>query len=518
MLKIYNSSKKAYKKHGKSLIKLKKTKKLIKNVVIDDEISVNNSNDMIEYFLCRPTYNKEIERGFHVKNKSITQFEITFNYTNSNTDENIPDINEYYGGFCYNMTVKRGVKKAKINIMDKSGLDYNKVYHGFKSMFTPDIRNFNNKLENLLNPEIKLTNKIDKIDKLYEAIYFARLLINLPPNIKTFNLIVKLIREFNDKIIGNFIKKNKFELKIDTIPLSKLNKLNNGNNLLSAFNNNPDNSGLLIIEYNSKKKNKNKNKPIIFVGKGVLFDSGGYNLKSSKNMTDMKTDMAGMAICIGVILGIANMNIEIPIDIKIICPIITNLIGENTILPSSVYTSLSGKKIEVVDTDAEGRLIIGEAINYCYDRWSNTKGETEFDTIIDIATLTGQQDDLGSKMFANALYNKQGKVLYNRLMGASMANNEPIYELPLMEEYSYLLESDIADYKNISDKWQSDIIVGGLFIYKMLPNTIKTHKNIKWIHIDIAGVANNINDIKMYYPKGGSGFGIRTIIDFLGRF
>ena len=509
------------KRRSKSLIKSRKpTKK-----------SFKSAKPAIEFFLCRPTHNPDLERGFHVKNRSITQFEIAFNYTNSNPDEAMPDISEQYGGFCYNMADKRNASFVAINILSKSGgLDYEKVYCGFKSVFTPNVKEFNGKLGKLLEPDIKIIgggsidridsrsgsgNRIDRrsgssnrIDNIYRAIYLARLLINLPPNIKTFDLIGKLINEYKNTYLKRANTSSAVNgLKIETIPFNKLGS----DSLIRAFGSNSSkgnqkDGGLLILEYNGKKVGDCE--PIIFVGKGVLFDSGGYDLKSVEDMAEMKTDMAGMAVCLGIILSVVEL--QIPVNIKVVCPVVTNLIGENTILPTSVYNSLSGKKVEVIDTDAEGRLILGDAIAYCCNRWGDT-----CNTIIDIATLTGQQDDLGGKMFANALYNKPGKYVFDRLKSASMANNEPIYELPLMEEYSYLLESDVADYKNVTDEWNSDIIVGGLFIKKMIPEKCK---NVKWIHIDIAGVANNINDVKDYYPAGGSGFGIRTFLDFLEHF
>ena len=195
-------SRKAYKTNRKTHGKSQKVKKI-------------NSN-IIEFFLCRPTHNKNITRGFHIKNISTTQFEITFNYTNSNHDEHIPDINEYYGGFCYNMAEKRNNTHVIININPNSNLDYYKVYHGFKSAFTPDIRKFTGQLGEILEPSIILLpsqkninsqqqNIYQNIDILYKAIYFARLLINLPPNIKTFNQIVKLIKEYIKKYIKKYI-------------------------------------------------------------------------------------------------------------------------------------------------------------------------------------------------------------------------------------------------------------------------------------------------------------------------
>jgi len=235
---------------------------------------------------------------------------------------------------------------------------------------------------------------------------------------------------------------------------------------------------------------------VALVGKGVTFDSGGTNLKPNGFIEDMKCDMSGAATVIAV-TKIA-VDTDMPINIKTYIPLVENIIGTCAYKPGDILTSKMGKTVEILNTDAEGRLILADAL---YDA---TKTDPE--VIIDVATLTGAcVVALGS--FCGGLFSNR-KFLAKNILDVSGEIGEDIWELPLLDAYQERIKSDVADLRNITkQKGEAGSTMAGLFLQEFVDNW-------PWIHLDIAGPAF-LSEEHPVFGKNASGFGVRLITEFL---
>ncbi len=249
----------------------------------------------------------------------------------------------------------------------------------------------------------------------------------------------------------------------------------------------------VFIEMIYKPSGKAK-KVIALVGKGVTFDSGGLSLKPAKSMETMKDDMSAAATLLGVMSIIKDLKPNV--EVRAYIPSAENMPGGNAIRPGDVLTAKNGKTIEVLNTDAEGRLILADALSYA--------SEKKPDYIIDLATLTGACLVALGDLYAAILSNN--KELAEKLIHHGKKSGEKIWELPLAEEYRDDMKSDIADMQNIGGGYGGTII-GGLFLEAFV-------NEVPWAHLDIAG-PSWANKPWAYAPKGGTGFMVRTLSEFL---
>lgn len=249
----------------------------------------------------------------------------------------------------------------------------------------------------------------------------------------------------------------------------------------------------IYLEYKPEKvKSKRK---LALVGKGITFDSGGINVKPGDHMNDMKMDMAGAATVLGVFSVIADIKPAFPVMGLIAAT--PNLISGKGTVPGDVAKAMNGKTIEILNTDAEGRVTMADSLSYAVKQ-----GATE---IIDFATLTGAAmvalgTDIGA-LFSN------NQDFATKIKAAAFDAGEKVWELPLEKEYKELNKSDVADIANIPNTRYAGTITAALFLEAFVGNTI-------WAHIDIAGPAflNKPSDIS---SKGGTGFGVRTTLNIL---
>jgi len=249
---------------------------------------------------------------------------------------------------------------------------------------------------------------------------------------------------------------------------------------------------LVILEYSSGRKVPT----MLLVGKGLTFDSGGLSLKPREGMEDMKYDMCGGAAVMAIMEAVGQ---ERPkrMNIVALIPATDNLPGPAALKPGDVITIFGGKTVEVVNTDAEGRLILADALAYGIKKFKPAM-------IIDIATLTGAVIfGLGHHRTGLLANDDQ---LAEKILEAGERSGEPLWRLPLGPEYSKQLKSDIADLKNIGGR-AAGTITGAAFLQEFVGKT-------KWAHLDIAGTAWNFTE-KSYIPKGPSGVGVRTILEFI---
>jgi leucyl aminopeptidase len=233
---------------------------------------------------------------------------------------------------------------------------------------------------------------------------------------------------------------------------------------------------------------------IVLVGKAITFDSGGISLKPARGMERMKDDMSGGAAVLGIMQAAAQL--KIPQRVIGIVPATENLPDGAALKPGDVITSLSGKTVEIITTDAEGRLILADALAYAQRYKPHA--------IIDLATLTGACiTALGNDVAGVMGTDEQ---LITKIQEAAAATSEKVWQLPLWDEYSELLKSDIADIKNAAGR-DAGAITGGCFLKEFTGKT-------PWVHVDIAGPAWTDKD-RPYLPKGATGFGVRLIINLL---
>ena len=263
-------------------------------------------------------------------------------------------------------------------------------------------------------------------------------------------------------------------------------------NLILAVNKGSEyESRFLILKY----KNGIAKKKVVFVGKGVMFDSGGLNIKLN-DFSDMKEDMTGSAIVFGLIKLLALNKVKG--EFIGLIPIVENSVDSKSIRPGDIFKSYSGKTVEIKNTDAEGRLIMADALAY--------SEKFKPDLIIDVATLTG-----------SALYMLGGKgtiIMGNNnkyidlLKQSSEETDEKVWEMPMWEEYVEMTKSNIADVKNLSINSKAGAIMAGAFLSNFIP------KNTSWLHLDIAGVSFLENENK-YYSAGATGEGIKLLYNFI---
>ncbi len=235
---------------------------------------------------------------------------------------------------------------------------------------------------------------------------------------------------------------------------------------------------------------------VSLIGKGVSFDSGGLDIKSAQGMRLMKKDMGGAAHAAGIALAV--MRLKLPIQLQVLIPAVENAISGDAFRPGDVLTSRSGKTIEIDNTDAEGRLILCDAITKAV--------ESKPDLLIDFATLTGAaRVALGTEV--PAFFTNDDSSAAD-LMHASEIVNDPIWQLPLHQSYRYMLNSDIADIVNSAASGYGGAITAALYLKEFVP------PETKWIHFDV--MAYNMR-ARAGRPKGGEAMGLRAVVEFLQK-
>ncbi len=234
---------------------------------------------------------------------------------------------------------------------------------------------------------------------------------------------------------------------------------------------------------------------VALVGKGITFDSGGLSIKPREGMMTMKTDMSGAAVVMAV-LSLAS-NLALQVRLTAIAPLAENLLGDNATKPGDVLTIHNGMTIEVLNTDAEGRLILADGLSLAV--------EANPDAIIDVATLTGAQSvALGDEV--GALFATDDE-LAQQILAASERSGEPFWRLPLVESYESHIESDVADMKNIGKPPKAGSIVAALLLRRFTDSK-------PWAHLDIAGPAR-AESAHGYVTKGATAFSARTLLEYL---
>lgn len=250
-----------------------------------------------------------------------------------------------------------------------------------------------------------------------------------------------------------------------------------------------------ILEYRSAEPNA---KTIGLVGKCVLFDTGGISIKSADNLHYMKSDMGGATAVIGTLIAAAEM--KLPVNIVAVLPVTDNVVSNTSYLPSDVVTAYNGKTIEIINTDAEGRLTLADGLSYLAANYKT-------DVMIDLATLTGSS----VRMFGNtcgALFSNDA-ALAGDLAAAGDHTGQRLWPLPLWDVWKEDFTSDVADFKNISLKPVGDCIIAAKFLEQFIEN------HPAWAHLDIAGVS--FGNVPYAKEKAATGYGVQLLLKFIEK-
>ncbi|MGI9386940.1 MAG: leucyl aminopeptidase, partial [Methyloligellaceae bacterium] len=312
--------------------------------------------------------------------------------------------------------------------------------------------------------------------KVADGVFFTRDLVSEPPNILFPASFAREVR-----------KLNKLGVTVEVIGEKQMAKLGMGA-LLGVGQGSRRESQLAVMQWKGGARNR---KPIAFIGKGVTFDTGGISLKPPANMGDMKWDMGGAGAVSGLMKAVAGRKAKA--NVIGIIGLVENMPDGNAQRPGDIVTSMSGQTIEVLNTDAEGRLVLADALWYCQKRF-----KPRF--MIDLATLTGAIIVSLGHEYAGLFSNNDE--LSERLAAAGEATGEQVWRMPISDTYDKMLDSDIADMKNIGGR-NAGSITAAQFLQRFT-------NDVPWAHLDIAGMAWS-SKVADTVPKGGTGFGVRLL-------
>ncbi|MDD3234965.1 MAG: leucyl aminopeptidase [Candidatus Cloacimonetes bacterium] len=315
-----------------------------------------------------------------------------------------------------------------------------------------------------------------------EATNLARELVNEPANVMTPDALAEAAKR----------AALQYGFLIETIAQDKLRRIKM-DAFLSVGRGSVKEPKLIIMRFNG---NPDKRQEVIaLVGKGLTYDSGGYCIKTPDGMVNMKNDMGGAAAVIGAMCAIASMKLKV--NVVAIVAACENMISGDAYRPGDIVTSMSGKTIEVINTDAEGRLTLCDAIHYAIEK-------EHADRIVDIATLTGAAVAALGNQYSVVLTNNEAWL--EQLKSAAAFTGENIWQLPAHDEYKELIKSEIADMKNVGGPL-GGAITAGLFLREFVQNK-------PWLHIDIAGTALRAKESGVN-PFGATGVGVRLLTSLL---
>ena len=439
------------------------------NVSLDEKKS--NKKDLSNY-----TYNKVIIFNYSI---NLQNSQINLNIYNKTSNKSY-----FYkivlGSFVYQTAVKFSSSIIIVNSKNKSDLD--SLVFGFlqKDYIYSVYKNKSKK--SLYKTNYKLPNNFSS---LLNSINFLKELVSEPSNIIYPTSFVK----------RTMSQINKSNTNIKTLNRAKIQKI--GLNCLLAVSQGSKREPA-VMEFS--KKNSNKNVDILFVGKGVCFDSGGISIKPSGGMEDMKWDMAGSAVTVSIIKYLSE--IKTNFSYAGIVGLVENMPSGSAYKPGDIIKSYKGINVEVLNTDAEGRLVLADIITYGCEKYKPK-------IVIDFATLTGAIMVALGQHYAGLFCNDDK--LADTLYKSGLDTNEKVWRMPLHDDFDKELNSPFVDLKNIGAGRYGGSVTAAQFLQRFVP------KNTKWAHLDIAGTTwKNGGDIMN--NKGSTGFGLTLIADFINKY
>jgi len=309
------------------------------------------------------------------------------------------------------------------------------------------------------------------------AAIYARDMVNEPGNYMTPTRMAETARQVAKE----------YGLKVEVFDREKMKELGMGG-LLGVSQGSQQPPKFIILSYKGRDSN---DIDLALVGKGLTFDSGGISIKPAEHMEDMKGDMAGGASVMGTIMAVAQLKLKI--NVTALVPATENMPSGSAQKPGDVIIAMNGKTIEVINTDAEGRLILADALSYAV--------KNGVKAIIDVATLTGACQIALGKITIGAFTNNQP--LLDKVVAASKEVGEPTWQMPMFDEYKEMIKSDIADIKNTGNRY-GGAITAAKFLEEFVGET-------PWVHLDLT--ASDSDKDKGYIVKGATGAPVRTLIN-----
>jgi leucyl aminopeptidase len=334
-----------------------------------------------------------------------------------------------------------------------------------------------NKILVLSGVSKKLEEDLHWTKTITSSVCFARDLINTPSNDMTPTHLANIALSLKQK-----------NLIVKVLEKKDAEKLEMGS-YLSVAKGSKEPPKFIVLDYKGAQ-----GAPLVLIGKSITFDSGGISLKPAEGMEKMKYDMAGGAVVLGIIKAVSEL--KLPVHLVGILPATENLPGGSATKPGDVVRTIDGKTIEIINTDAEGRLILADAIGYAK--------KVKPRAIIDVATLAGACSiALGNEAIAMMGNDRE---LLQKIKKSADTTYERVWEMPLFEEYKEYLKSDIADIKNYGGK-NGSLVTSAYFLREFA-------SQVPWVHLDIAGTAWMEKE-RPYMPKGASGIGVRLMLNLI---
>jgi leucyl aminopeptidase len=327
-----------------------------------------------------------------------------------------------------------------------------------------------------------VTTLVTTAEAIVQGVVFTRDLVNEPPSTMTPSYLSAAAEK---------LAKTHKQIHCDVLGKAQMEKLGMGG-LLGIARGSDEEPKFIKLSYKG-----GGNKTIALIGKGITFDSGGLSIKPAQSMETMKMDMAGAAAVLGVFSILPKLGLKV--NVVGLISATENMLGPNAVKPGDIVTAMNGKTIEVLNTDAEGRVVLADALSYAVS-------QVKPDVMIDLATLTGAcvvalgEDVAG--LFAS------DKRLADDLLNAAEGTGEALWQLPLADEYREMIKSKIADVKNIGGGRWGGAITAALFLQEF------TDASIPWAHMDIAGPAFAERETPLA-SHGATGYGVRTLISYL---
>lgn len=353
-------------------------------------------------------------------------------------------------------------------------------YTPYKTVGRDDIREME-QLNIVVDEDYSIVESaVKNAQVITSGVYFARDLVSAPSNEMTPSIMARKA--------GEVARRKNVSCKV--LDRGKMKKMGM-NSFLGVAAGSSEEPKFIILEYSGGRR---REAPVVLVGKGITFDTGGICLKPADKMDEMKTDMAGGAAVMATVMVAADL--RLPLNIVGLIPATENMPGGSALKPGDILKSYSGKTIEIINTDAEGRLLLADALAYA--------AEYKPAAIIDVATLTGACVIALGEDVVGMLGTDAG--IKEKINKAARETGELVWELPLWDQYSELIKSDIADYKNTGGRIASTITAAA-FLSKFVGD-------FPWVHLDIAGPAWRTKD-KPYIPKGASGITVRLLTEYL---
>lgn len=356
--------------------------------------------------------------------------------------------------------------------------------YSFNNYKRDEDRNDLNQVRILIRNDMKNSQKIiQRSVVVSDAVIFTRDISNLPPN------------DCSPEVLATLSKKLSENQKVKVRVIEKEEMKSYGfEGILAVGKGSASSPKLIVLEYSGSTKNR----PIVIVGKAVTFDTGGISIKPSEKMEEMKFDKCGGCNVLGIMKAVSDLGLDT--NVIGIIPAVENMPSGTSYRPGDIIKMYNRKTVEVLNTDAEGRIILGDALSFAVKTFAPK-------AIIDMATLTGAAIIALGTNVAALVGNEDD--LVTKILEYSNQTGEKIWQLPLFEEYKEQLKSSNADMKNIGGR-SAGAITAAAFLSNFVEDT-------PWVHLDIAGTAwtQEGTKEKSYNPKGATGFGIRTIVKYI---